>query len=433
MPSAGDRMRNNVRAGIFVVVAVVLALAVIVVLGDVKHYFEKPVDYVVTFPVKAGVKNLSGGSDVRVGGLSMGRVTGVRLVSPEQADTAADTIEVAFTLSSDIRLYSNARIAVTGQLIGSEAWLDITDLGGPDAGTLLQRGETVEGETGSGMLASLLGPNADRVDRIIANVELGTEFFADMDGLYERDVRPVMEDVKVVTGDARHVVSDLRENRWPAWADQVDHAMTRASELADTLNAAADDARALMQNGRGLLADNRNSIDTAIANIERTTDNTRAITDRVRDETIDKVHNVLGAGQDGLDQARGLLEEINQDYELWATDIEQAMANASLASQQLKLTLIEVRRSPWKLLYRPSSDEVEHEMLYEAARSFTLAAADLKSAAASVDRILTKHGDELRADSKRLEEVAQSLMVPLEEYERAQQRLFDVLKLKHEP
>ena len=47
--------------------------------------------------------------------------------------------------------------------------------------------------------------------------------------------------------------------------------------------------------------------------------------------------------------------------------------------------MIEIRRSPWKVLYRPTEKELENELLYEATRSFAVAAADMKAASVSVN------------------------------------------------
>ena len=47
------------------------------------------------------------------------------------------------------------------------------------------------------------------------------------------------------------------------------------------------------------------------------------------------------------------------------------------ATAQLKLTT-EVRRNPWKLLYTPTSEVLEHENLYESARSYVMATSELE-------------------------------------------------------
>ena len=121
---------------------------------------------------------------------------------------------------------------------------------------------------------------------------------------------------------------------------------------------------------------------------------------------------------------------MRDDYETWSVDISESLGNASLASQQLKLAMIEIRRSPWKILYKPTDNELEHELLYEATRSFAVAAADMKAASISVNRILERHGDEVAQDRELYERITRALLDPLERYEKAQQLLFDVLVME---
>lgn len=433
MPSASDRMRNNIRAGVFVLFALLLTTGVILVLGDVRRFFDSPSAYVVTFPVEDGVKNLSGGSDVRVGGLSMGRVTSIQLVKPDDADAPAKMIEVRFTLTREVRMYSNAEIAVGGSLIGSEAWLDITSLGGTDAdpdAILLDDGATIAGARAGTMLSSLLGPDADRVSRILANVDEGTEFFADLENRYEADVLPILGNVEQATGDARDVLADLRQNRWPVWAEQVSRVMTRANELTDNIDKAVANADGLIQDGHDVVAENRDSVHSTITNLDASSVNVREITERVRTETVDKVNTLLSTGQEGIDEAVVVLQAVRTDYDVWSTHLTETLSNATLTSQQLKLAGIEIRRSPWKLLYRPSADELEHELLYEAARSFALAATELKAASLATRRMLDSHEERLKQEPELIRKITENLLDPLEQYERAQTRLFEVLKLQ---
>ena len=84
-----------------------------------------------------------------------------------------------------------------------------------------------------------------------------------------------------------------------------------------------------------------------------------------------------------------------------------------------------MRRNPWKLLYRPAADELENELLYEAARSFALAATDLRATSESVERILRNHGDRLGESEGVLERINGELQRSLENYTKAQQDLME--------
>ena len=87
--------------------------------------------------------------------------------------------------------------------------------------------------------------------------------------------------------------------------------------------------------------------------------------------------------------------------------------------------MIEVRRSPWKLLQRPSREEQEHELLYASTRAFALAASDLKAATASTERLLNNHGSQL--DQQSVLKLNEYLVEKADSFEKAQARLLGVL------
>lgn len=414
MANPSERHRNNLRAGIFVSVALITALIVVVVLSGVWTTLTRTTeDYTVRFEVSSGVANLKRGAEVRVGGLALGRVESVEpSVAPGQA---FEDILVRFNLHDAIELFGDAKILVSSPLLGSDAWLDIPHVGHP--ATPMPDDGVIPGATSAGMLTTMLGPaNADRADAIIENAERFSAYLGEL----PETVDPIVQDVGAV-------VHDLREERWPHWAGSVDEIMTWATSFTASIDGGIADARAFIGDGRDILAENRDALRTSMSNVETTSEDVKVIAERVRTETLDKANALLDNGRLAIDDARAALDRIRTDYDGWSERLGDTFANASLASQQLKLATIEVRRSPWKLLYRPSPTELEHELLYDAARSFALASADLKAASASVKAILDEHGDVLGQDDALLERVQRNLTGPLENYERAQQRLLDVL------
>jgi hypothetical protein len=88
---------------------------------------------------------------------------------------------------------------------------------------------------------------------------------------------------------------------------------------------------------------------------------------------------------------------------------------------------MEIRRSPWKILYQPNSDQVAHENLYEAARSFVLAAGDLRAAGESLRLVVERDPGRYETDAKFRESVQLMVTDALAKYEQAQQQLNSVL------
>lgn len=446
MSTVSERQRNNVRVGIFVSVALLLGVAIILALTDLTSTLtQKRSPYTISFDVASGVSNLKAGAQVRVGGLVMGAVKSVR---PQTENGQFDTILVDVEVDTEIPLYRDASVLLSTPLLGSDAWLDCIHVGNPELGQP-DPGEPIKAMTTAGMLTSLVGPSNSKVAEhflnaldeqgllaallgpegpgIIRNLEstvqhvqqfsdtldkdgllkatLGTEKEEVADAIVD-DLNQALDNARKITEEVDSVTKDLSEDQWPRWSASLDSIM--------------DDGEALMSESRSLVSDNRENLDSIVANTE-------SFTARVNGEYADKIASFLDRGQEGLDDAVTLIERIRTDYEGWSVDLGETMANTSLTSQQLKLTSIEVRRSPWKLLYQPSPDELENELLYEATRSFALAAADVKAASDTVRRILADHGDRVAEDPELQERVTRTLLDPLDRYEKVQQQLFDVL------
>jgi ABC-type transporter Mla subunit MlaD len=427
MPSLSERHRNNVRAGIFVTLSLLLALFVMIqISGVVKRLMQATTPYRVSFTVKSGIGNLKAGSEVRIGGVPMGRVKSVDpILLP---DAPFEKIEVSFRVNSDVVMYSNAVILIGSPLLGSDSWLDIPNVGNDGIDPLTKAKTTkvppdglIEGSAGAGMLTTLLGAdNKERADEIIENVRLVSVDARDFSKVlpqirndYDQKITPILDDVKTFA------------DRFPGWGDQVDKVMQWAVDAGPRIDAAIAKGDDLLGQARDMVAENR-------PNIKDITDNVKTTSERLNNETIEKVHKLLDSGQQGVDQAVALIESLRVDYNAWATDVGESLANANLASQQLKLAMIEVRRSPWKVLYRPSDDELQHELLYDATRSFAIAAADLKASSESVRRIVDQQPALLQdpQNKEAFQRLTTNLLESLKTYEKAQQDLLDVLVSK---
>jgi ABC-type transporter Mla subunit MlaD len=401
MASPSERTRNNVRAGVFVSVAIVLAVATIIVLTDALRPLLHPRhEYEVTFPVTEGVNNLKEGAEVLVGGVLMGEVTAVE---PQVEGETFEEVVVTFAVDRRVELYVGADISISSAVIGANAWLVITKVGDPEDGE--PPGRRFEGKP-SPIMGGLLGAvTADDTEEMVTNL-------------------------KETTVDVKELAARINREDWPRWSGKVDTVMDWAETAPDRINAVLDEGRGLFTDAREVVAENREKISTTADNLEAATGSAREVAQRFEQETMDKVDSLLNTGQEALGEADSLIEDAQQEFELWKPEVRDALASARLTGQQLKLAAIEIRRSPWKLLYRPTRTELEHEMLYEATRSFALAASDLKAASESARRIVEHYPDELALDAETQKLVNEFLQESIEHYQAAQGRLADVLFAK---
>ena len=421
---------NNVKAGVFVFISVVTCVVVLFALGGLWGAITGPgmTSYRMSFAVHEGVGYLSPGSIVRLGGLKIGEVTSVKFMADQDSQR---TIEVGFKVPTDIDLYSNAEATIQSGLITASSYVMITSLGwdathristdvGAD-GTLLAASDLLIGTSANGMLSSLLGITAgENLTGTISNIAEITSRLRE-DGyalewiLGKEDAASLSNGASVVGEVFDKMGTDGYIIEWILGTDSgqsIKKLLTRVNsdwvgvdgqsgwshEISTMLNL-GDNIAEIVKSVRKLVVENRAQLDAI-------------------------VHDVAMAASD----AKSVMAELQANAPLWSDDVGGSLADLSLSSQQLLLLMQEARNAPWRLLYQPSELEVTNELLYEASRNFVFGAADLKSAAASMDRLVNARGDELSTDMRDFKLVRDNLNAAVSRYERAQTQLSQVLQ-----
>ena len=170
--------------------------------------------------------------------------------------------------------------------------------------------------------------------------------------------------------------------------------MARGPAIAEEIEQRVAEFRGFIEDVRPIIDENREQIRIAIGNFEDASANTKEVTaqarsfmDRLNGEMSDRAVAILESGQAGLEEARSAITKADSIVSEQRPQIRASLANFRLASDQLRDTLIEVRRSPWRLLYRPDTRELEYELLYDAARSYAGAVTNLRGAAESLEAV----------------------------------------------
>ncbi len=413
--SSSDNRRNNVRAGLFTLAALALGFATIVVLNadSLKYLWGSHHRYVVRFTLLDGVGGLSPGSEVRVGGLVRGRVTDIRLTGIEAGDDRPPEALVDIQVDGMITLWSNAEAIRTVPILGGSSWINITTIGGPNVITrspAVRNGASsaelpVDGSgeipatPGDGLLTTIVGPqNAVTTQQLLENVASFTRFL-------DRDVVLAFDDeIKATLADARAVVGDVKSD-YGQWRKDLDRTFDSVAAAADRLDGtmveaagAVGDARDDLRMIGELVRRNVGRIDAAIANVEVMTEDGVAITHRLRDETLARVDDALDAGVTAIQQLSTTMRRVDLEIANAVPQVQAFLQDALVAAGEMKLATIEIRRSPWRILYQPQPGELANENLFSAARDFTIAAGEVRSAAASLQSMLDQLPDARRDD-----------------------------------
>lgn len=378
--------RNNTLAGILVLFSIGAILAIVVVLGGGLEAFGKR-DYTVRFPLETGAEGIEVGSRVTVGGVQVGMVTSRRFA---MNDGGIEGIDVTVAIEKNIGLREGTIAYLQLPILGGTGSINFSQLGDK---RLLTEDDLIEGRIAPPGILSSTGfgeEQAEALRQIIATARDTTERINDITSRFSEGVVP---DVETIVGSTRE--------RYPAWLDRVDsitasaeETLAKGPEIAREVEVRVIEFRELVEDIRPIIDENRETIRAALENFEATSANSKAITeqartfmDRLNGELSDKAVAILDSGRAGLDEAREAVATADSILGEQRPQIRASLANFRLASDQLRDTLIEVRRSPWRLLYRPDTRELEYELLYDAARAYAGAVTNLRGAAESLEAV----------------------------------------------
>jgi hypothetical protein len=153
----------------------------------------------------------------------------------------------------------------------------------------------------------------------------------------------------------------------------------------------------------------------------------------VRYDSIDRVHGLLDEGVIAAGTYGQLGERLNLIVDRESPQLRTTLTNVRLVSEQAKLFLQEFRAQPWRLLSQPSRAELEREPLYNAARQYATAVADLRAASESLESIVTASGTGAglgagsAVDAATIEGMRSQVRDAFGRYQQAEQELLDLL------
>lgn len=406
---AARSSRNNTLAGLFVLASILLFVGLVIVLSNVGDRLKPRSDYVVRFSVADGAEGLDKGAPVKVGGQRVGRVTRTEFITdPETGEPRY--IDVAIAIDARLKLFTDADVQLQRPLLGSGSSINIAAFTGAPrvAGafegppTLLTPGSTIPGRLGApGFLAQ--GDYA-RIQSILARVDRITAEAEPRIGEIMASAQQSVDNVKAVTEDARV--------QWPVWSRNVTDVLARVerasaqfdgiatgvTQTVDAVKRGVEEARGVVSRVQAAIDENRPAVDRAIANV-------RDLTERVNTELYAQVRDAVASARAGIDSAASAARQADELLLKKSPELEEMIANASLASQQLKLTTVEIRSAPWRLLYQPTKKELENELLYNSVRQYSEAVGELRQAAEAL-RSVSARAAEARAAGREIDQAA---------------------------
>ena len=391
-----SKERNAFKAGLFIVVSVVLAVAVIVSISGTGRLLGPSETRAVRFKLTDDLGGLRVGDDVRVGGYKVGSVRSVELVGadgdPRAAAAAEPGLLVTFSMPKKYVLRDGARVGVQTTLTGASV-LNVDDMGrgGPIADGVALAGAP---DPKTALLASL-GKAGPGVESIVANVNTQTL---------------------------------PRVNKF------VDHLDAKIDPVVEKYDNVTDRTGEMMAEVRDLVGDTKGDFRGTMANLNATTNTFKEKTP----ELLDRMNGVMAKVDDSLKKLQTSLDDVNKTManarDLSASakaliagnrgKLDGMVSGLKVTSDNLKAASAEIRRSPWRLLYKPGAGEMANLNLYDSARQFAEGAGALNDASTALRDALDR-GD---AKPEEVRELVEKLEASFNGFKQVEDKLWSSVR-----
>jgi len=389
MSQARNKRQNNVRAGVFVTVSLVLGLVVFSILTNAwEQMFQSTSMYKVTFQVEEGIGMLSHGSQVKLGGVPIGTVLSVSPIVTKGNPTSI--IEIEFELDSQYTLFDNAVIYSKSGLLGATGWLAIQDVGD---GTIATTKTALQGSTQT-LIAQLIGTETEaNISKSIASLKKISESLSSDGGALNILLGDEQaESVKVTIDSARSSLTSIdsimesANTTWPVWKDSVSTILTKSAELPEQFS-------------------------ETLAAVQQTIE-------EVRTNVLPNVETAMESLNDSMVNLESMSETFKQTSPKWAEKISGILKNIDQLSTRAKAAIDDISASPWRLLYRPTDREIAYEQLNNASWQLMSSLSELNTAVEALD--MASRAEDAPAEAAALTE---SLRNSAEEFEKARNTL----------
>jgi phospholipid/cholesterol/gamma-HCH transport system substrate-binding protein len=404
--------RNALRAGLFMVVSLVLVIFIIIAISGAGRFTQSFTTYPVAFALSDDIGGLRVGDDVRIGGLKVGSVRDIEIRAIPDDAQLADSIPpgqpamvVYIDLPSRYPLSQDADIAVQKTITGSAA-INIDSLG---TGTPVASAEYLRGKPDAlSALFHRLGSVEPDIHAIVTNLRTASV-----------KLNTTLDSFSETGFTASATVHDLHA-RLPEivarYDDVTDSAVHVLDVIHEFLGPTTGDFHATMKNIHGLTGDLHERLPDLLNQL-------RSILQKT-DLSVSRAAGALKDIQETAANARELTASLREVVTGNQSKLAAIISSLKATSDNLKYASMEIRHSPWRLLYQPKPDEVANLNTYDSVRQFAEGATTLDDAAAAL-RDAVKDPN---ADPEQVKKLMSNLDDSFAKFEAVQDKLWKDIK-----
>ena len=335
------KKKNEVAVGLTVLLVLILTVYIVVMLADWSSLCTAQQEITVRLPYKVGLKGLSKGSPVYLGGVKIGCISDTGISEPDLSAHGNDEVYVFFAMKfpEQYQLRNDCKLVPQSNVLGGQVLLSIEDLG--REGDIIADGQTADIQLSDTIMEAMKQEfDPANSDSLLARVK------------YEFS----MDNKDSIIAYFKNTISQL-EKDLPVISELIQKELNKIDETLETTQ-------------------------TTINEFKKFT----------KDERIEKL-----------------------------------LDNTVEVSTNLKLTSQEVRRAPWKLLYKPSEKEFRIQALIDSAGAFASGAESLDTTALRLRKLINEMDEGQEVDKDRVNSMLIELESSFDQFKKAEKKFWDEL------
>ncbi|MBL0927442.1 MAG: hypothetical protein IBJ11_07300, partial [Phycisphaerales bacterium] len=358
----------------------------------------------------------------------VGTVNAIEFVG--DGDGRVSHIDVRIGIDRAFRLRAGARAFLNAPLLGGTGFLNFPSLG---TGAELSSKDPIPGDQAPPNILGQAGYGEEQKQQL-QNILRRADYLS----AYMLDIGE----------EAGWIVRDFRAESWPrikglidkasadydGWSGQFGGILKDVKDTTAKGPALAESIEARLNQIREVIDENRANVRDTLANAKTLSEGGDAFVKRLNEELTPLAKDMLTSGRDALEKADRAVAKVDTLLTEERPNIRRSLASFRLGADQLRDTLLEVRRSPWRLLYRPDARESEVELLYDSARAYATAVSDLRATTEAIESLTASPagsaGAGSAADQAALRDLAERLARTKETYDQAERAFLERINAK---
>ena len=448
------REHNELKVGLTVTIILILFIAVLMFVGQWDSWFAKTKNIHVRFNHTEGVQNLRDKDPIRVGGVNIGHVTRIWLqtdpVKAGDKTTQELFVHVLGEIPENVVLYDDAQISVGAKIVGEGGTLEILNTG--QTGNILTEDQVLNGVPPANFaeMAVRVSRELDAQNPQSLLAQIKTQLDTTNAASLIAKLHKTINDLNAISAVIRSQLNSEEQTSLLAKVQQTmdnintltaalkgelnkndtDAAITRVHQVLDNLNVSMTAAKNMLETSQPKILATVTHIQNTAKRIDEDISLKLAqeLNKNDPNSLLAKLHASLTSAQASMDNLKTLTQTGKDVLVLNRDNLQSVIDNFAETSAHLKATSKEVRRNPWRLLYKPDQPEREYANLLETARAFSDAAGALDQANAKLKTMASMNPQAFDTDDPQMRAMKEQLKKAFCEFELAQKKLWEILQ-----